>query len=144
MKFQIGVGLQPLQGYILLDVRPLEGNPQFTGDIAMLPCDDGECTEILAENIINFVPPNELDRLFSAWNKKLRVNHQLIINGMDIIGLSRMVVSGEVDINTFNKMVYQCGGLHSRETVLSSLLQNGFKLVSQKSDGLNFTMRVTK
>ena len=82
----------PLSGYTNIDPHSYNKEGIVNGDITKLDefVEDSEATEILATNIIDYLPYYIVGSTISAWVKKLRRGGKIIIGGVEIQELCKI------------------------------------------------------
>lgn len=90
-----------LSGY--LHVSPMNGDNPTDLDRYV---DNNECSEILCDEIINYIPITELYKYFVKLESKLAHNGKLIINSNDSIEIAKLYHNGNIDTLTFNNLIY--------------------------------------
>lgn len=103
-----GVG-DYLNGY--LNIHPFsveETDSLKIGDVKNLDkwVQDAEAKEILATDVIDYLPLNEVNPTITNWVKKLRHKGTLVIGGVDLFEISKGVYQYELDIPTANKLLH--------------------------------------
>ena len=107
MKIRITVGEQEkLNGYLNID--PITKFDGLAADIRNLDevVSDAECTEIISEDVIDFLEKEESMISLSHWIKKLRHGGKIIVTSVDAREVSRSFYRKEIDIEIFNKAVH--------------------------------------
>lgn len=147
MKLYITNSPDELHGYLVYS--PIRGN-----DIRKLDDDlvgDSECTEILAPNIIDFIPLNSLYLTIQNYIKKLRKKGEIILGGTDVYMLARDIAAKTRHPTEVNQYIF--GGPNSWEfksclvgvTDLVGLLEGfGLKITHKSLDGLNYLVKAVK
>ena len=83
MKLHLSVNQSPLNGYLNLDTKPIKPDkqPTFTGTFTDLydMIEQSECTEILADNILDYIISKDVYSTLEYWVKLLRHGGTLII-----------------------------------------------------------------
>jgi hypothetical protein len=69
-------------------------------------CENGEATEILSENVLEYIPLDHYFGTISNWLSKLRHNGKLIIVTQDIYGLTRKYLNGELNLGEYNLAMF--------------------------------------
>ena len=107
MKIRITVGEQEkLNGYLNID--PITKFDGLAVDIRNLDevVSDAECTEIISEDVIDFLEKEESMISLSHWIKKLRHGGKIIVTSVDAREVSRSFYRKEIDIEIFNKAMH--------------------------------------
>lgn len=101
MKFRLGIDNQEISGYTL--ISPIKGqNPISLSDWI----DDGEANEIIVDNILEFVPVEQLMPFIKALVSKLKRGGTATIVSNDINILCEKFIRGELNVIQFNKIIF--------------------------------------
>jgi len=112
-----------------------------------LPCEDAECTEIIAEEIIDYIPIDKTLDIIQLFVSKLRLGGKIVLGGTDIIELSKDILRQnktmvEVNHELFGDGKKQgCLALNDVATILSHL---GLKVTKQRLDGAKFIVEAIR
>jgi hypothetical protein len=68
--------------------------------------DDAECDTVIANDVIDYFLPSDVDSVIDNWVGKLRTGGQITIGGIDIQEVARQLATKEIDINTANRLIY--------------------------------------
>jgi len=152
MKLHISVGkgfTKP--GYLNIDPITGQGNElSVKADIRKLDefVSDSECTEIIAENVLDYLEAGEADQALQHWVKKLRHGGKIIIGGTDAHQISKMFYYKEIDIEKFNLLTHgqfsAPWDVFMSHTTIEDLLQKlesyGIKILKKRIDGFNLVI----
>lgn len=69
-------------------------------------CEDAEATELIALDVIDFVSPGEINEMVAHWVRKLRHGGTLTVGGLDLAEVARRLVSGRLDHDAANLLIY--------------------------------------
>lgn len=109
MKLNLIFGSNGIRsGYHNIDPFPNGVDGTQRGDVANLDwaVSDAECMEIIAIDIIDFVPRTEQHNVLSHWIKKLRHGGIITVGGIDLLLLSKAIVSREVGVSDAAELIY--------------------------------------
>lgn len=116
MRVRLSVGQQPFQGYLNIDPHPKQGT---LGEYEQVVSDfrtgldefveDSECTELLGVGVLNYVQADNMYDFINTLCRKIRNGGTLVIQGTDILQLSKRYVNGELDTVEFNRYLYGQG-----------------------------------
>ena len=84
-------------------------NPDVViGNIASLDwiVDNGECSEIIATDSIEYLPHNKINEILSNWVSKLKVGGKLILGFLETAELVNMYNRGMLKQEDFNKLLH--------------------------------------
>ena len=106
MKVHINVGKPAINGYINLD--PMGGEDKCVGQITNINgiAEDAECTEILADDILDFIPSNEILNTLRHYVGKLRHGGKLIIGGTDLHSVCQAIVTKQLNCVEANHLLH--------------------------------------
>ncbi len=99
----------PRSGFKNIDPYAPLGHPLRTiGDVANLDeyCEDAECEELVALDVIDYMPALQLDNILSHWLKKIRHGGTIAIGGIDMREVSRAFVSQKLSLEDANLLFY--------------------------------------
>jgi SAM-dependent methyltransferase len=133
MKIKLVVHDLPDKEYITIDPAPMDG-PAFTGDVLTLEgvCDKADCTVLLADEFLDYIPAPALEKAIQSWCELLRHGGRIILGGTNLNDLARKWLSRSIDVGALNQAIYgnpvRKAGLHSLEQVEKVLVGNGIKI----------------
>lgn len=107
MKVRITVGeKEKLNGYLNID--PISKFDDLSVDIRNLDdvVSDAECTEIISEDVIDFLKKDESIKVLSHWVKKIRHGGKIIVTSIDAYEVSKSFYRKTIDIAVFNKAIH--------------------------------------
>ncbi len=106
MKINISINKPALNGY--LNLSPMGGENQCVGQITNLNglAEDAECTEILADDILDFIPSNEILNVLRHYTSKLRHGGKLTIGGTDLHSLCQAIVTKQLNCVEANHLLH--------------------------------------
>lgn len=120
MKLRLHVGQVNYSGYTNIDLK------KHMIDLSDLDpvCGESECTEIILEHILNYVPYNNLEKVITHICSRLRHGGKIIIVFNDINSIIRKYNIGELDEESLNSMLYGNGLRNSFSSYYISSLIN--------------------
>ena len=107
MKLNLGCGTDIReQGYINIDLKPSAQYPSDVyqqGDVQSLDwlCEDQTVEEILALNVLNYVPIAQVSTTIRNWAHKLIVDGVLKIATPDIYALAKIFANNQLSTRDF-------------------------------------------
>ena len=113
MKINITIGSKETKnGYVNID--PITGstepekNQSIKADIRNLDSivDDSECTELIAEDALDFLESKEALTTLSHWIKKLRHGGKIVVGGIDAYETCRLFFQQKIDLQSFNALIH--------------------------------------
>jgi hypothetical protein len=157
MKVNLLIGGYPLNGYLNIDAlsqqdqtsNKLNHNLENLDDII----DNNECTEFLANGVIDTFPISVRSKVVSHWLSKIEHNGIFVLSGLDLNKAARFIMSSEVDINSINTVLYgPCNnmwtinkGAWSVNEAVNSILSAGqFKILSKSFRGLHYVVKAQR
>lgn len=123
VKVNLGCGLDFREGWLNVDVRPL-----YPGNAGFLCCDladvdehieDESVEEIVAQDVLEFVPWRQLDGVLVTLWKKLRLGGVLFIRVPDLKAAVSAYSAGEISHEEMQRVACGCQG-YAEETVRSA------------------------
>jgi hypothetical protein len=99
----------PLSGYTNVYPFADDQTPGMTrGDVSNLDAlvEDGEATEIVALDVIDFLPASAADDVLAGWARKLRHGGKITIGGVDIREVARRLVNQQIDPAQANAILH--------------------------------------
>jgi hypothetical protein len=67
---------------------------------------DAECEELIALDVIDFLPSNELDTVIDNWIRKLRHGGSITVGGVDMREVARGLVNQTLTMDRANILLY--------------------------------------
>lgn len=145
MKVRIGYKQTTIKGFIHIDPKPIEENvPVYNGMLEDLNLDgivdNNECTEIIAGELINFVPVEKVFTVLTHVCMKLRHGGRITIGGIDCRMIALGVFNGGLDPKEFNNILYAEGHksalpMNDMAALLSKI---GLVVTSREMNGVSY------
>lgn len=106
MKLHISINKAPLNGYT--NISPMGGEEKFICNPKNLEglVEDAQCTEIIAEDILDYIASNDILNFLTYYVKKLRHKGKLIIGGTDLYSLCKAVVTKNLNVLLTNHLLH--------------------------------------
>jgi len=108
------------------------------GFVNLFDISDSECLEIRANGTLDKFKFSEFENNLVSLVKKVRLGGRLTLSGLDCNVLSRQLISGQIDENSFGSMVENSNSISSLKTVSKILQTNGLKIQTQKVSGYTY------
>jgi hypothetical protein len=108
------------------------------GFVNLFDISDSECLEIRANGALDKFKFSEFENNLVSLVKKVRLGGRLTLSGLDCNVLSRQLISGQIDENSFGSMVENSNSISSLKTVSKILQTNGLKIQTQKVSGYTY------
>lgn len=126
MKLYISVGQAPLAGFMNIDVTKHQIN---LGNLDNF-CDDAECTEIILDGVIQFVPYEKIKDVMLHLLKKLRHGGTFKLTFTDINCIIREYTKGGLNYESLNAMLFGRGACSVMSYTLPVQIarENGYKI----------------
>jgi len=105
IKLNLGCGSKLRQGYVNADMVTGEG-VSYADLTAPLPWGDGTASEILLEDVVEHLWPDELERLLVECERVLCVGGKLVLVTPDLGAVALAVVQGTVDLETLTHVMF--------------------------------------
>jgi hypothetical protein len=144
----------PLSGYTNIDPHSYNKEGVVNGDITKLDefVEDSEATEILAINIIDYLPYSIVCSTISAWVKKLRRGGKIIIGGVEIQELCKIFSQKGMSIDEFlisahghQSNPWEFKASHMTIKDLESVLnQHGLKILKKRINGFKMSVEAQR
>jgi len=144
MKLYICINKTSLPGYTHIDPIPKDNIPAFQGSIQDLNqiAGKGECEEILAPELLDYLSPGQLDQSLSELASLLHHEGKLIIGGTEFYELCRGVFIGQVTSDQVNNLLFNSqirkNGIYSVEEIKEKLVNLELKIQSIKINNGTF------
>lgn len=91
-------------------------------DLGNIPA-NGAST-IIATDAVDSIKYSNIADFINGIVSKMRLNCELYIGGIDAYALSKNLVSGNIDIEEFNKRIHGKQGIYSCKFIINLLLQH--------------------
>ena len=108
MKVNIIINGHALSGYTNIDPHGFGDDSKVLGDVSNIDehVENSEAREILAHDVINFLPYEQIDSVISDWVKKLRHGGKIVILGKDLWHLCKAYSQKLVSTEQFNSALF--------------------------------------
>lgn len=114
--------------------------------------DDAEATEIIANNVLEYVPQAQIVTMLNQIIGKLRHGGELVITGVDAYTVAKDYVAYKLTIEAFNILLHgDQQGAHVKQTTLTlhglvNFLreQFGLEIVEQGLDEYTFSIKARR
>lgn len=147
MKINITIGGSEKSGYLNIDaLKDLE--------IRNLDeyVDPAECFEIVAEDIVDYIPKQELSSVIDNWVSKLRHQGTIVVGGTDAFEVCKMFSQNSINLVELNTLLHgeQSQGWDVRlnqltlEAVCEELEKRGLRLLKKRINGFKFSVEAER
>lgn len=111
MKLNLGCGGDIRPGYVNIDLAPSPQVPPELfrqGDAGSLDwvCPEGGAEEILALDMLRFIPWTHLDQVIGGWIPRLAPGGVLKILTPDLHQVARMITNDQLDLPTGQRLLF--------------------------------------
>ncbi len=114
--------------------------------------DDGEVEELIAANVLEYLNTNKITEVLNHWIKKVALGGKLILGFTNIYDISRCLVHGIINLETFNILVhgtnekpYLIKRSFLTTTVVENLLKQAYlKIMKRKINNYNVTLEAVR
>lgn len=103
-----------------------------TDDISLSNVETNQCTELVIDLALGRIPIDKIRGVMNNWISKLRYGAKIVINDLDILQLSKAVITKKTSVMEINKLLYN-------DRVSCLTLEDTCELI--KSLGLNITRK---
>jgi hypothetical protein len=96
-------------GYLNIDnfAQPNDKYGRIPGDVFSLSLiDDGELTELIVLDILDYVPACKLDEVLENWLRKLGHGGTITVSVVDIREVSRAIFNNRLSIDDANELIH--------------------------------------
>lgn len=102
--------------------------------------DDSELLELIATDVIDYFPAQEIAEIISAWTKKIRIGGKIVVGGVDLMEVAKSLASYSIDAAKANIILhgeqqpqYMIRKSSFTTLGLSSYLEgSGFKIIKKR------------
>ena len=133
-------------GYLNLDPHAPENDPQRTrASVVQLDdhVDDGEVEELLAHDVLEYIPGREADQVLNHWVKKLAHGGILSIRTPDLRAIAHGLTYRLITIDDANLVLHgdqaqdwqTCKATYSLDHLVKVLEGKGLKIIRRLKDG---------
>jgi hypothetical protein len=99
MKINITIQPEELNGY--RNISPLKGD-----NLLELQVENNSCREILANNIVDFIPHNIFPSVINNYVSKLRHGGKIILSGTSASLIIKGYINGTINLTRLNQLIY--------------------------------------
>ncbi len=101
MKINLKLGGEDKNGYLNID--GLKGMELRNLDEYV---DDAECFEVLAEDILDYIPRDDVEFALNNWANKIRHQGTLVIGGTEAKEVSKLFSNGALSVEQWNETIH--------------------------------------
>lgn len=115
-------------------------------------CEDSECVELIADDILGYFPGKQVNSVLHLWIKKIRIGGHLVITGIDLVEVMRGIQGRSINLTEANILLYgnQETAYEFRASCLTGLelakiIKNiGFKIVKNSIENFRYIVKVER
>lgn len=154
MKLNLGCGQDIRPDYINIDIKghSTSNTENFrTGCVKSIDwmCEDETVEEILATDILAYIPPHELQNTIKNWIRKIQPGGVIKISIIDLFAISEAFVCSQASIDEFiillfGKVSDQRLSSMDSQMLLSLIKEQGLTIITQRFDGIIFYIEAQK
>ncbi len=131
MKIQILTDQQNLiDGYEFVPIKD--------GEVDLTRFSNNECTEIIADNIIDQVPISHVANTIKFLIEKLRMGGKLVLGGTDLRLFCKHVTNQSIGPVDANHIISQCKSMTNLEEIATLVASAGLKIEATNINGIHF------
>ena len=107
--------------------------------------DDGECTEIIALDVLDFLPLAQRGNFLNHLMQKLEIGAIMKVGGREINAVANAVGSGQINEETANACIYQ--GRQSMTTAVKTrdlMKFIGLEITAAYNNGFNYIVEARR
>lgn len=94
IRLHLGCGETYREGFVNVDLRE-DCRTDLNCDVRSLPFDDGDVSEIVAEDLLEHFPARETQALLAEWGRVLHVGGRLTIKCPNMLALSDAILTAD-------------------------------------------------
>jgi len=132
----VTAGSETIQGYDKVEVSEK--------GIDMSGVSDNECSFILASDIIDEIPTDNIGDAMQIFVSKMRMGSTLITGGTDIRLLSRAVVRGDIPVTDASRLMSVSSSCVDLRTIIGILKSLGLTIKSTAYQGVRYEIEATR
>lgn len=147
MKLNLGAGLDIKTGdeWVNIDLRPFPG-VDLVADVRRLPFSEASADEILASDVLEHLPTNDVYRTLKEWRRVLKPGGEITIRIPHLTKIFRKALRGSLSANVVIRLIYgnqkyggeeHPGNFHrsglTEDQICRIMRRVGFKVVSVES-----------
>ena len=137
MRVQVAqMGVETIQGYKHVVVSDNYVN--------FMDISDNECTEILANDILDCFSVEKVAECLKLLTSKLRLGGSMVVGGKDIRLFSKAVISGQIKEQEASRLVDSANSMTSVGTVVEFVKALGLNVSSTHIAGMHFEVKATR
>lgn len=151
IKLRIGFNQPEIAGYVHVDPKPQNQSiPSYPKSLDELDLDtiveNNECVEIVAGELINFIPVSKLFDILGQISRKLRHGGKLTIGGTDLYAMSVAVINGMLNPREVNDAIYSEShkAMIPMNDVADLLTKLGLVVTNRELNGISYIIQAER
>ena len=153
MKVNIICGGHALTGYVNIDPLARDEPDKVAADFGNLDkiIHDAEATEILALEVLHYIPFHNVPTVLSNWVKKLRINGKIAVGGYDMGEVCKSYANKTCGLEDLNTFIYgdEATPLAFSSAISMSYLKDlveslGLKILKQRKNGYHMVVEAVR
>lgn len=137
MRVQVArMGVETIQGY-----QHVVASDNY---INFMDISDNECTEILANDILDCFSVEKIAECLQLLASKLRLGGSLVVGGKDVRLFSKAVINGQIKEQEASQLINAVNSMTSVGTVVQFVNSLGLNVVSTQIAGMHFEIKATR
>jgi predicted SAM-dependent methyltransferase len=132
-----------LSGFINID--DTQNNKMRVDNLDKI-CEDSECDEIIAEDVIDYFSSKEVDLIIQGWVSKLRHGGKIVIGGIDLDEICKSLYNKRINLVEANILIFgnQKHPWEFRKSGLTSILlvkvlkNYGLNIIKKRINLINY------
>jgi hypothetical protein len=105
---------------------------------------DGSCRELILYDCIDYIDHRQKINLLNLLLSKVRYGGELIIEGTDLVEVSRSLIIGQINLDDTRKLLYKANNLSTCEEMSSLLESRGFSIIHRRVNNYVYTIRAKR
>lgn len=144
----------PLSGYTNIDPHSYDKDGVINADVTDLNdiVGDSEAVEILATNVIDYLPKEIASKAIGHWVSKLRHKGKIVIGGHDIYEIAKIISQHGVSIEEISDVLHgqqnnpwEFKASHTTAADLASTLEEyGLKVLKKRVNGFKMVVEAIR
>lgn len=123
MKLYISENIdKAIEGFVII--------PIIYGEVDLSNIPDNAASEIVAIDALDSITHDKVEQFIGLLCRKLRLNGNLYLGGLDAYAISRSLLSGSVSIKEYNENISKKDSLYSSKIIIDLLKRNNINLAS--------------
>lgn len=153
MKVNIICGGHALTGYVNIDPLAKNEPDKIAADFGNLDnlIHDSEAVEILATEVLQYIPLDTIPKVLENWVKKLRINGKISVGGYDVTEACKSYANQTCSLEDLNVLLYgdpstpiAISSAISMPYIKTMLQRFGLKILKQRKNGYHILVEAER